>query len=99
MTKFKKIDTTTSNHGFVFEIRDLIQDEAIVPQFCCKTYEGAKRQFAIFLSQNKFKPSDFRLNIIGQYGQVSEFVCNGSQVLLSDYMRDDFEAVEQAPKE
>lgn len=96
MTKFKKIDTTTSNHGFVFEIRDLIQDEAIVPQFCCKTYEGAKRQFAIFLSQNKLKKSDFRLNMIGEYNpDHSEIVANGSEVLVSDYLDSPIEQKEE----
>lgn len=91
----KKIFDNSKNAGLVFEIRDLVQDEAIIPQFCCKTVEGAKRQFAIFLSQNKFKPSDFRLNIIGEYSaEAVEIVCNGSQVLISDYMKDDFEATE-----
>lgn len=90
-----KLFDKSKNSGLVFEIRDLVQDEAIIPQFCCKTVEGAKRQFAIFLSQNKFKPSDFRLNIIGEYSsEAVETVCNGSQVLISDYMKDDFEATE-----
>lgn len=78
--------------GYVFEIRDLIQDEPVIPQFCSKTVENAKRQFAIFLSQNKFKPCDFELNIIGEYDNVDgEKVCKGSEVLISDYFRDDFE--------
>lgn len=75
------------NSGLVFEIRDLIQDEAIVPQFCCKTLEGAKRNFAMFLSQNKLKKSDFRLNLIGNYNSdLPERVCDGSQVLVEDYL-------------
>ena len=81
--------------GYVFEIRDLIQDEAIIPQFCSKTEENAKRQFAIFLSQNKFKPCDFELNKIGEYDsdiQTSVRICKGSEVMISDYMREDFEA-------
>ena len=78
--------------GYVFEIRDLVQDEAIIPQFCSHTYENAKRQFAIFLSQNKFKSSDFELNCIGKYDNAAgEKVCRGSEVLVSDYMKDDFE--------
>ena len=86
--------------GLVFEIRDLVQDEPVVPQFCCKTVDGAKRNFALFLANNKMKPSDFRLNIIGNYNNdLPEMVCNGSQVLLSDYMREDFEATEKEPKE
>lgn len=86
--------------GYVFEIRDLVQDEPVVPQFCCKTVEGAKRNFAIFLSQNKMKPSDFRLNIIGKYNSdLPKMVCNGSQVFISDYMRDDFEQTEVQNKE
>lgn len=91
--------TKKSTENGVYEIRDLVQDEPVIPQFCSKTEENAKRQFAIFLSQNKFKPSDFRLNRIGYYNNASgEMICNGSQVLLADYMRDDFEATEQ-PKE
>lgn len=79
--------------GYVFEIRDLIQDEPVIPQFCSKTKENAKRQFAIFLSQNKFKPCDFELNLIGQYcNDNGEKICKGSEVLISDYMREDFEA-------
>ena len=58
--KWLKENKTKMNTGLVFEIRDLIQDEPVVPQFCCKTVDGAKRNFAIFLSQNKMKPSDFR---------------------------------------
>lgn len=80
--------------GYVFEIRDLIQDEAIIPQFCSKTEANAKRQFAIFLSQNKFKPCDFELNLIGTYGTEEKRICKGSEVMISDYMRDDFEATE-----
>lgn len=91
--------TKKSTENGVYEIRDLVQDEPVIPQFCSKTEENAKRQFAIFLSQNKFKHSDFRLNRIGYYNNASgEMICNGSQVLLADYMRDDFEATEQ-PKE
>lgn len=79
--------------GMVFEIRDLVSDEAVIPQFCSKTVENAKRQFAVFLSQNQFKPSDFRLNKIGEYNStLPEFVCNGSQVLISDYAKSDFES-------
>lgn len=96
MTTFKKINHSSSNHGFVFEIRDLIQDEPIVPQFCCKTYEGAKRQFAIFLSQNKLKKSDFRLNLIGEYNpDNSEVIANGSEVLVSDYLDSPIETKEE----
>lgn len=73
--------------GLVFEIRDTIQDEAIVPQFCCKTVEGAKRNFALFLSQNKLKKSDFTLNLIGNYNaDLPERICYGSQVLIEDYI-------------
>lgn len=73
--------------GLVFEIRDTIQDEAIVPQFCCKTVEGAKRNFAMFLSQNKLKKSDFTLNLIGNYNaDLPERICYGSQVLVEDYL-------------
>ena len=89
--------TRKATVGYVFEIRDLIQDEAIIPQFCSKTEENAKRQFAIFLSQNKFKPCDFELNCIGQYdSDISKSirVCKGSEVMISDYIRDDFEATE-----
>lgn len=75
------------NAGLVFEIRDTIQDEAIVPQFCCKTVEGAKRNFAMFLSQNKLKKSDFTLNLIGNYNSdLPERICYGSQVLVEDYL-------------
>lgn len=78
--------------GYVYEIRDNISNEAIVPQFCSKTEENAKRQFAIFLSQNKFKSSDFELNCIGSYSvDDSKRVCRGSEVLISDYMKQDFE--------
>lgn len=76
-----------SQAGLVFEIRDTIQDEAIVPQFCCKTVEGAKRNFAMFLSQNKLKKSDFTLNLIGNYNaDLPERICYGSQVLVEDYL-------------
>lgn len=88
--------------GYVFEIRDLIQDEAIIPQFCSKTEENAKRQFAIFLSQNKFKPCDFELNKIGQYDSdvsKSTRICKGSEVFIADYMRDDFEPTVNKDKE
>lgn len=98
--KWLKENKTSMNTGLVFEIRDLIQDEPVVPQFCCKTVDGAKRNFAIFLSQNKMKPSDFRLNLIGNYNNdLPEMICNGSQVFISDYMRDDFEQTEVQNKE
>ena len=74
--------------GKVYEIRDLISDEAIIPMFCSKTEENAKRQFAIFLSQNKFKSCDFELNEIGLYGENCSNVCRGSEVLISDYFRE-----------
>lgn len=77
--------------GNVYEIRDLVSDEAIVPQFCSKTEENAKRQFAIFLSQNKFKPCDFELRVIGEYYDSGNSVCRGSDVLISNYMKDEFE--------
>ena len=77
--------------GCVYEIRDLVSDEAIVPQFCSKTEENAKRQFAIFLSQNKFKPCDFELRVIGEYYDSGSSVCRGSDVLISNYMKDEFE--------
>ena len=77
--------------GGVYEIRDIVSDEAIVPQFCSKTEENARRQFAIFLSQNKLKSSDFELNLIGFYNHVGERVCRGSEVFIADYMKDDFE--------
>ena len=79
-------------NGYVYEIRDNVSDEAIIPQFCSKTEENAKRQFAIFLSQNKFKPSDFELNCIGSYFDKGDRVCRGSEVLVSDYMKQDFES-------
>lgn len=80
--------------GFVYSIVDLVQDEAIIPQFCSKTQENAKRQFAIFLNQNKFKPADFELRQIGVYYSSEDGlnICRGSEVLLSNYMREDFEA-------
>lgn len=77
--------------GKVYEIVDLVADEAIVPCFCSKTVDNAKRQFAIFLSQNKFNSHDFQLNEIGSYSSSasnSVTVCRGSDVLLSDYMRE-----------
>lgn len=77
--------------GCVYEIRDLISDEAIVPQFCSKTVENAKRQFAIFLSQNKFKPCDFELRLIGEYYSDGKPLCRGSDVLIENYMKQDFE--------
>lgn len=79
--------------GKVYCIVDLVQDEAIIPQFCSKTEENAKRQFAIFLSQNKFKTSDFELRLIGEYGyqEDGKRVCRGSDVFLSNYMKEDFE--------
>lgn len=90
----KKIDAIRelTDYGYVYEIRDLINNEAIIPQFCSHTEENAKRQFAIFLSQNKFKSCDFELNCIGTYSpETRNFICRGSEVLISDYMRDDFE--------
>lgn len=96
MTKFKKLETKSTNAGYVFEIRDLIQDEAIVPQFCCKTREGAKRQFALFLSQNKLKKSDFRLNLIGSYDpDFPDMIANGSEVLVADYLDSPIEQKEE----
>lgn len=87
--------------GKVYAIIDLVQDEAIIPQFCSKTEENAKRQFAIFLSQNKFKTADFELRCIGDYidFEVGSFVCRGSDVMLESYMRNDFEATVQKDKE
>lgn len=80
--------------GNVYAIIDLVQDEAIIPQFCSKTEENAKREFAIFLSQNKFKTADFELRLIGSYIGFEEgkFICRGSDVMLENYMRNDFEA-------
>lgn len=96
MTKFKKLDIKPTNAGSVFEIRDLIQDEPIVPQFCCKTIEGAKRQFALFLSQNKLKKSDFRLNLIGGYNpDEPQMIANGSEVLVTDYLDSPIEQKEE----
>ena len=85
---------TFKSVGKVYAIIDLVQDEAIIPQFCSKTEENAKRQFAIFLSQNKFKTADFELRCIGDYVdfELGTFVCRGSDVMLADYMRDNFEA-------
>ena len=78
-----------NNYGLVYEIRDLISDEAIIPQFCSHTEENAKRQFAIFLSQNKFKSCDFELNVIGSYeSDKMSTVCRGSDILVSEYLRE-----------
>ena len=35
--------------GLVFEIRDLVQDEPVVPQFCCKTFSTPLHQMVIYL--------------------------------------------------
>lgn len=78
--------------GAVYEIRDLVENEAIIPAMCCKTEESAKRQFAIFLFNNKLKPSTFRLNRIGFYDRSqAEKVCEGFEVNVEDYMKNDFE--------
>lgn len=79
--------------GAVYEIRDLVENEAVIPTFFAKTEESAKRQFALFLYQNKFKPSSFRLNRIGFYDRTKcENICDGFEVNVQDYMRDDFES-------
>lgn len=87
--------------GKVYAIIDLVQDEPIIPQFCSKTEENAKRQFAIFLSQNKFKTADFELRCIGEYFDfdAGHFVCRGSDVMLENYMRSDFESTVSKDKE
>lgn len=78
-----------NNYGKVYEIRDLISDEAVIPQFCSHTEENAKRQFAIFLSQNKFKTCDFELNEIGYYeSDKLKTICRGSEVLVTEYVRE-----------